>query len=304
MRLRPVFLFLILLLSVVVAACGSDNSDHSTNLSMDAEPADEAAVEPSSSSAGDRMSASGDAESPTQLQATSIDRRVIRNAEIELEVENIESSTRQFREIVADLGGYMTSSSAQTTGESRARTYLSFEVPADRFETTLDRLRDHRLVVEVLHESTTTQDVTEEYVDLESRLRNLEATEERYVELLEAATTISEILDVEYELSRVRGDIEQLQGRINYLDQRTSFSRISVTLEETQEDNGPIGGQPFSPGETAREAWDASMQFIGNVASAAITVVVFFWWAWPIVALMALLVSRYRRRGRVEQQPA
>jgi hypothetical protein len=197
----------------------------------------------------------------------------------------------------------MTSSSAQTLSEDRKRNFLSFDVPAEQFESTLDRMRDHSIVTEVIHESTTTQDVTEEYVDLESRLSNLMATEARFVELLDSAISISEILDVEYELSRVRGEIEQLQGRINYLDQRTSYSRISVTLEQAEDERSTVAGSPFTPGETAREAWDASMQFIGTVANSLITIAVFFWWGWPLI-ILAVFAIRYLRKQRQPVVPA
>lgn len=299
MILRSIGLLSALLALLTVAACSSDDSE-SLDMAMEAESGQIRSAEPASDSAADEYAEDAPSGQASQIQALDLDRRVIRNGEIDLEVSDVETATRQFRELVADRGGFMTSSSAQTLGEDRSRTYLAFDVPADQFESIMDRMRDHSIVVDVIHESTTSQDVTEEYVDLESRLGNLKAAEARYVELLDAAVTISEILDVEYELTRVRGDIEQLQGRINYLDQRTSFSRISVTLEPESEDNGTIAGQSFAPGETAREAWDASMQFIGTVANSMITIAVFFWWGWPLL-ILTIFGVRYLRRHR---QPA
>lgn len=309
---RSIGLILVLLMTLFAVSCGSDDADSSSTdlAAVDSMDADRSASEPAESvgeMAVDEYadeSADDSGSSPAmQIQASDLDRRVIRNGEIDLEVSDVETAARQFRELVADRGGFMTSSSAQTLGEDRKRSYLSFDVPAEQFEPTLDRMREHSIVNEVLHESTTTQDVTEEYVDLESRLTNLKATEARYVELLDSATTIAEILDVEYELTRVRGEIEQLQGRINYLDQRTSFSRISVTLNEPEEENETVAGPSFAPVETAREAWDASMQFVGTVANSMITIAVFFWWGWPLL-ILAIFGIRYLRKHRQPAVPA
>jgi hypothetical protein len=292
------------LVSFLVSACGSDDAgSDSMDLAAVNQAGSDRAEEPASEKAADEYFADEDSSQPAQIHSSDFDRRVIRNGEIDLEVSDVETASRQFRELVADRGGFMTSSSAQTLSEDRKRNFLSFDVPAEQFESTLDRMRDHSIVTEVIHESTTTQDVTEEYVDLESRLSNLMATEARFVELLDSAISISEILDVEYELSRVRGEIEQLQGRINYLDQRTSYSRISVTLEQAEDERSTVAGSPFTPGETAREAWDASMQFIGTVANSLITIAVFFWWGWPLI-ILAVFAIRYLRKQRQPVVPA
>ena len=92
------------------------------------------------------------------------------------------------------------------------RGYISIRVPDDKFESALAELRD--LAVRVTSESTDSQDVTEEYVDLQSRLKNAEATESQYLALLGKATDVEDILRIYDSLSRVRQEIEQIKGRL------------------------------------------------------------------------------------------
>jgi hypothetical protein len=102
-------------------------------------------------------------------------------------------------------------------------------VPDENFEAALSELRD--MAVRVESESTQSQDVTEDYIDLQARLANAEATEQQYLALLDKAEEIEDILDIYNYLSRIRQEIEQLKGQIQYLEQTTSTSLIQVSLE-------------------------------------------------------------------------
>jgi len=90
------------------------------------------------------------------------------------------------------------------------------------------------MAVEVSAETTSAQDVTEEYVDLEATLRNLEATEAQLLKLMEKAVKVEDILDVQRELSRVQQDIERTKGRMQYLERTSAMSLIQVTLEQSK----------------------------------------------------------------------
>jgi PKD repeat protein len=90
-----------------------------------------------------------------------------------------------------------------------------------------------KLAVEVSSESTSSKDVTEEYVDLSTKLRNLEATEEQLLKIMEKAETVEDILNVQRELSKTRGEIEQTKGRMQYLERTSATSLIEVNLEQS-----------------------------------------------------------------------
>ena len=142
----------------------------------------------------------------------------------------------------------------------------------------------------VTTESSDANDVTEEYTNLQARLRTLNATEQRYLELLGQADEINEILLVQDRLDVVRGRIEQVLGRINLLEHLTDLATITVHLRpETAVVEAPVdGGGNLDPLESASAAWETSLVALRVVAAVALIVVVFSWWLAPPLAALAL----------------
>ncbi len=157
------------------------------------------------------------------------DRLVVRNGSMEVVVDDVNEAARDLGEIAGTFGGHVVSSSVY---EDEGRTFGSvvIRVDADSFDSALEAIR--ALAVEVIRENTSSRDVTEEYVDLTARLRNLERTEAQLLELMEQAESVEVVLEVQRELTNVRGQIEQLQGRIRYLEQTSATSLIEVYLRE------------------------------------------------------------------------
>jgi hypothetical protein len=167
-------------------------------------------------------------------------------------------------------------------------------VPTTRYQEVLSDLRG--LGSKVVAEDSRTSDVTAEYTDLSSRLRNVEATETQLLELLGRATTINEILLVQDRLNSARAEIEQIKGRMALLDKLTDLATITVHLQPVAVGASSGGGGRLS--EEVSEAWQSSIDFLTDVAAAAIHVIVFAWWL-PIIAIPALLLGRsYLRRPR------
>jgi hypothetical protein len=297
MLTRIVLVMVAVLVIGSIAACGRSDGDSDGLISTQSarnEVVDEqdAAAPEADMDADYAQSESGNA---AQFASAGIDRRVIRSAELELYVSDVNASVRHARNLANDVGGYVDASTTRMMSEDDEIAQLTLEVPSSEFDDVLMALRDGPHVTRIEHESTDSRDVTEEYVDLQSRLGNLESTETRFLALLDEAARIDEILNVEREISRIRGEIEQVKGRINYLEQRTDYSRIHVAFYP-EEETVTIAGQHFTPGESAREAWNASMLFIGAIGNAAITVGVFFWWAWPLVLGGVIWLVRYQRQ--------
>jgi hypothetical protein len=159
---------------------------------------------------------------------TEQERMIVRTGDMSLVVEDISQTIEDITQMSLAFGGYVVSSYIQGE-EEEMRGWISFRVPDDKFETALAQLRD--MAVRVEAEQTYSQDVTEEYIDLQARLGNAEATEQQYLALLDKAVDVEDILDIYDYLSRIRQEIEQLKGRIQYLEQTTSTSLISVSLE-------------------------------------------------------------------------
>ncbi len=147
----------------------------------------------------------------TEALPTTEARMIVRNGDMSLVVEDVTQARDEVAQLAVRFDGYVVSS--QISGEEQeARGWISIRVPDERFEEALTEIR--KLAVRVKSESTNSQDVTEEYVDLKSRLKNAEATEGQYLALLQKATDVEDILKIYDSLSRVRNEIEQIKGRM------------------------------------------------------------------------------------------
>jgi PKD repeat protein len=158
-----------------------------------------------------------------------IDRMVIRTGNLHLVVKDITTSLDKIIKIAADNGGYVVNSQQWKENERNFGS-ISIRVVAENYDKTIAALRS--LAVSVTSESTSSQDVTQEYTDLSSRLRNLQATEAQLLKIMENATKTEDVLAVQRELTTVRGDIEQTKGRMLYLERTSSTSLINISLNE------------------------------------------------------------------------
>lgn len=155
-------------------------------------------------------------------------RKIIKNGEMNLLVADTDRAIDQVTGIAVDSGGYIISSQTTLRGDLKFAT-LTLGVPVEQFEAVQRRLR--AIALKVLNETASGRDVTEEYVDLESRLANLEATAARVREFLKQAQTVEEALKVNAQLTEIEGQINQVKGRMNYLRERSAFSTLLVNLE-------------------------------------------------------------------------
>jgi len=166
---------------------------------------------------------------PGDDQSWATERMVIRTGNMHLVVNDTTDTMNQIIQLANNLRGFVVSSQKWDQDEGLAGT-ITIRVPTEHFDNAIIALRG--MAIEVTSESTTAKDVTEEYVDLESRLKNLEATERQLLVIMEKAEEIQDILNVQRELTRVRGDIEQTIGRMQYLETSSDTSLIEVYLEE------------------------------------------------------------------------
>ncbi len=217
------------------------------------------------------------------------ERMIVRNGEMELVVENITQTVEDITQMSLAFGGYVVSSYVRGE-EEEMRGWITFRVPDDKFETALEQLRD--MAVRVESENTYSQDVTEEYIDLQARLANAEATEQQYLALLDKAEEIDDILNIYNYLSRIHEEIEQLKGRIQYLEQTTSTSLISVSLEPEE----AVVGDGWSIMEVLKAAARGLVTAGKVLGTIAIWLLIFI----PIwgTALGIFLWRRHKRRAR------
>lgn len=155
---------------------------------------------------------------------------IVRTANMALVVEDVARSIDQISNLAKSHDGYVVTSGVWRDGE-RLYGNISIRVAVGFFDETILSLRG--LADKVNSETTSSRDVTEEYVDLEAKLRNLQATEAHLIRLMEKAEKVEDILAIQRELTQIRGEIEQTQGRMQYLERTSSSSLIDVSLQQT-----------------------------------------------------------------------
>ncbi|HMA35386.1 MAG TPA: DUF4349 domain-containing protein [Chloroflexia bacterium] len=232
---------------------------------------------------------------PGGTAANAWDRKIIRTGTLNLVVTDVENSLATIRGIAAQANGLVFSSNTEYQGDDMVAT-VTIEVPVDSFDGVMTQLRKQG--VKVLTETSTSQDVSQEYTDLSAQLKNQQAQEAQLRLLMSRATTVGETLAVQQTLSQVQGQIEQDQGRLNYLSHKSDLSSITITLTpKLIAASAPAPG--WQPAETAARAWQASLTLLTQAGDVLITVLVFCWWLLPLLVVGWLLLRGRRRQARL-----
>ena len=203
-----------------------------------------------------------------------VSRVVIREGWMDVEVVALTAALAEARAIAERMGGRVDGSSLSGGGgyeDSYTYATLRLRVPSAAFDRTLEELRE---LGEVLSEQSQSTDVTEEFVDLEARLRNLRAVEERLLGFLDRAEKVEELLSVQRELASTQGEIERVTGRMNYLSALADESSLTLSLTQPAEEP-PVTGEGWSPGETAQDALRALVSVARFAGDAAIVAAIF-----------------------------
>jgi hypothetical protein len=230
------------------------------------------------------------------------ERLIIRTADMAIIATDTEATLAQIAALANSSGGWVVSSSVYQSTETAMTGYVVIRVPAEGFQSILDAIAG--MAVEVTTLNTSGQDVTEEFVDLNARLGNLEATAARLRTFLDEARNTEEALAVNNELSRIEGEIESIRGRMQYLEQSAAFSSITVnvTPDELAQPIEVAGWQPRGVAKQAVEALANTLQAIANA------VIWFVIYALPVLLIIlipfALIVWLIRRLRRREQAAA
>ena len=164
-------------------------------------------------------------------------RSVIRTARVAVEVEQYDAAVRRLLDIAEGAGGFIADSSYSEV-EGRPQGEFTLRVPAGQFAAAIKEVEAAGVVRQ---RQISAQDVTEEFVDLDARRRNLERHEQQLLSFMDRATKVTDLLALEQELSRVRGQIEQIAGRMRYLSHNVEMASITVALSERAKAVKPQG---------------------------------------------------------------
>lgn len=234
------------------------------------------------------------AQTPAPTPAPEL-RMIIRTANVSLVVRDAVDVLGKATALVESMGGYV-SDQRQWKDREQVRASLTLRVPAAQLNAVLAALR--QLSIRVESENISGQDVSQEFSDLGAQLKNLQATETELRELLhtvrQRTQKASEILEVFTEMSRVRGDIERIQGRIQYLSQVTAMSAITVELIPDVI-AAPVVEPGWQPVATLRAAARALVNTLKVLADVAIWIVLY---VLPIAVVFMLFVLAIRSIAR------
>lgn len=285
-------LFISLIAAFILAACGANRSANS-------------GLPPSQDEYFSRPSADGGAvpqllpaaEAPAApapsggQQAAAIERLVIQNADLSIVVADVDARLKAVEALAVEMKGYVVSSNkyqnTTNNGVEVPEAQVVIRVPAERLDEALDMIKAD--VIELRSESRSGQDVTADYVDLQSRLKNLEATEAQLVKIMENATATEDVLNVFNQLTSIREQIELVKGQIKYYEESAALSAVSVRII-AEASVQPIEIAGWKPQGVAREAIQDLIFFFQDFVDFLIRFVLLLLPALILIAIPAYLL--------------
>ena len=288
-RLFPLFLALLLLLS----ACGAGVGNSASAAAGDSGSMPDAAN-------GWTEDASADtAESGADFSAVRKNAKLILNANLTLETQDFDKASADIEKMAADAGGYLESSSLSGDAGSWHASYV-LRIPQEKFEAFYEQLGSS---VHVVYSSRSSEDVTEQYTDIETRLATLTTKHERLLALLDQADKMEDIISLENALADCEYEIDSLTGSKRHYDDLVGFSTFYVDLEEVQTLTATPEGSGF--GAQLTQAAKTGTRGLVDAVRALIVGAVMFW---PVILLAAAggsavaVLRRRRRKVREAEQ--
>ena len=212
--------------------------------------------------------------------------RIQINGNLSLEVQNVPAALEQARALVIQYGGSVTSSDSGDSFNRYAN--ISALIPRDSFYELIGIMKN--IATKVTNENINSNDVTEEFVDIEAKLNVMKETEKRFIALLSETANVEEVMSVERELMRLRGEIDSLEGRMKYLSKTTDNSVLNIYMTEQV----PITGSGWSFFDSLDNSVRDMVSFSKHIANFLIGVIVFS----PILIAIILIVFLGYRYGK------
>lgn len=210
------------------------------------------------------------------------DRQIIKTGSLELVVDTVERAADEIATIAEMHNGIVTDRNVYEAQGNKKRGNVTIKVPNEQFEVVFSETK--AIATKVTRDAAQTEDVTERYIDLQAQLKNKQAVEAQYLEVLEQAWKIEDILSVQERLDRTRGEIERLQGQLTYLERRIDMSTITVQL--VSESEAAVLGVVWNPLTQIKQAAYDTLESLISFFYTLIQIVFMI----PIVLLWGMLV--------------
>lgn len=245
------------------------------------------------------LPASLDQTETSKQTAVPTDRKIIRNAELELESDSPEEAQTRITQIAESKGGFVVESQQSSSDRRSAKrdtVSMTIRVPADKFGAALDEIRSAsgRVVVETIKG----QDVTEEFIDIEARLKAHQALEAQFTEIMKRTASVDDALNVQRQLAQVRGEIEKIEGRKRFLENQASLSTIKIRIQTPAVISAGGPGFFSKLTDSINDGLDAAMSFVLGLISFIIAILPFL----LFICLPIYLVIRYLWRRSKKQK--
>ncbi|WP_462409102.1 DUF4349 domain-containing protein [Neobacillus sp. Marseille-QA0830] len=287
----------VLIALICLAGCSSSSKDQSAggeeknSASMDSAKAGGASEAQSSITSGQPAEKTVEQENNLEVP----NQMVIYQADLQLRVKNFDQTIKAMEEKAQGYGGYIAESTLNRQGDDQLSGTIKIRVPEQHFQDFLHDAED--TAAEVLQRNITGQDVTEEYVDLQSRLKSKRVVEDRLTSFLQGAAKTEDLLKISEDLAAVQEEIETIEGKIKFLENQTAYSTIMITLYEDKVVVPDIDGDKLNTWEKTKQQFMNSTNWLLAGLSG---LVIFIFGNLPVLLLIAVImlagVYIYRRR--------
>jgi hypothetical protein len=282
--------------SVVPVASGGDGASTTTNVD------NFASLPPGQGQGGPAVADQSVKGAAPNAAPAAADRIVVKTASLSLVVSDPSDAAQRITALANGMGGFVvslntTEASVDAHGNKIMQASLTVRVPSAQLDTALAQIR--AMAVEVKSVSVTGQDVTAQYTDLQSQLRNAQAAEAKLTEIMNAATKTEDVMAVFNQLTMVRQQVEVLKGQIQYYDESASMSAISLELIPDAL-NQPITVGGWQPQGVAKDALESLLRAFQGLATGAIWVGLYILplalvIGLPVYVVLRLVARRLRR---------
>lgn len=212
------------------------------------------------------------------------ERKLIKEGAMSFQCEDVVKTKAEVDKIIKELGAYSSSEGQDSYGQN-LNYHQTIRVPAEKFDALIQGLE--KLAVKVESKDINTRDVTEEFIDLETRLKTKKELETRYLEILKQARSVEDVLSVEREIGNVRSEIESMEGRLNYIKNKVSFSTLNVNYYQLINPDFGFGSKLIA---SLSNGWENLLSFLIGIMN-----------LWPFILLISggtWFFIRWRRRSK------
>jgi hypothetical protein len=262
----------IILVAVVLGACSNQPSSEKYR-----------------EAANDLAMASFDMQAPPPPgQPVAVERKLIKNGDLSFETSDVDKTKTTIEQICSELNAYIANES-QHNFDERLQYNQTIRVPAQKFDALIQHLE--KLALKIDSKQINTQDVTEEFIDVEARLTTKKELEARYREILKQAKTVADMVSIESQIAAVRAEIESMEGRLNYLKNQVAFSTLHVSYYKTLGIDFGFMGKLV---QAMSQGWNNLLTFLIVLVN-----------LWPFLLILAIgtwIITRWRNRKKANPQ--